>query len=96
MFKFLNFVENVKLMNTEYELPNITYIGGDKNKMKLKHIIENLENIYCNHIGVEFMHSQYFYNSDVKYFREKFETPGEKVTNDEKKRAFKYILEATK
>ncbi|XP_046859710.1 2-oxoglutarate dehydrogenase-like, mitochondrial [Xenia sp. Carnegie-2017] len=70
--------------NTEFYLPTSTYIGGDKNSLSLREIKNRLEEVYCKHIGLEYM----YINSRKKcdWIRQKFETPGAFELNKEEKR----------
>lgn len=61
-------------LNKVFRLPNTTYIGGDEQALPLQTIINRLQEIYCKHIGVEFM----FINNkeQTEWIKRKFETPG--------------------
>ncbi|XP_052262129.1 2-oxoglutarate dehydrogenase complex component E1-like isoform X3 [Dreissena polymorpha] len=61
-------------MNRVFQLPDSTYIGGEEKALPLGEILSRLKNIYCNHIGVEFM----FINNreQTDWIKRKFETPG--------------------
>ncbi|KAJ8725375.1 hypothetical protein PYW08_003558 [Mythimna loreyi] len=62
-----------KHMDMTFELPSRTFIGGKETSLKLREIIQRLENVYCQSIGIEYMH---LYDSDqVQYLREKMEKP---------------------
>ncbi|XP_052786146.1 2-oxoglutarate dehydrogenase complex component E1-like isoform X2 [Mya arenaria] len=67
-----------------FQLPDTTYIGGDSHSLPLGEIITRLKNIYCNHIGVEFM----FINNreQTDWIKRKFETPGVMKFDKEEKR----------
>ncbi|KAF7231961.1 hypothetical protein EG68_08376 [Paragonimus skrjabini miyazakii] len=71
-------------LDKTFRLPQTTYIGGDKQELTLREIIQRLEEVYCRHIGVEFM----FINSLNKcdWIRRKFETPGMMNFTPEQKR----------
>merc|ERR1719289_522977 len=57
-----------------YQLPKTTFIGGEEKSLPLREIVARLENVYCNHIGVEYMHIN---NLDqINWIRELLETPG--------------------
>ena len=43
-------------MGRIFQLPKTTRIGGDIDTLPLGEIIQRLRNIYCNHIGLEYMH----------------------------------------
>ncbi|XP_055707322.1 2-oxoglutarate dehydrogenase complex component E1 isoform X4 [Phlebotomus papatasi] len=72
-------------MERVFKLPSTTFIGGKEEKyLPLREILDRLEHVYCNKIGVEFM----FINSleQCNWIRQKFETPDiMKFTNDEKR-----------
>ncbi|VDP77156.1 unnamed protein product [Echinostoma caproni] len=71
-------------LDKTFRLPPTTYIGGDKHELTLREIIRRLEEVYCQHIGVEYM----FINSLNKcdWIRRKFETPGSLSFTPEQKR----------
>uniref|UniRef100_A0A6G1SB52 2-oxoglutarate dehydrogenase, mitochondrial n=1 Tax=Aceria tosichella TaxID=561515 RepID=A0A6G1SB52_9ACAR len=71
-------------MFRKFRLPESTYIGGDSPVLTLKEILKRLENVYCNHIGVEYM----FINSPEQLFwlKQAFETPGASDLTKEQKR----------
>ncbi|XP_030747963.1 2-oxoglutarate dehydrogenase-like, mitochondrial isoform X2 [Sitophilus oryzae] len=61
------------MLNTSYQLPQSTRIGGQERSLPLNQIIKRLELAYCRHIGIEYMHI-----NDVEqcnWIRENFETP---------------------
>jgi len=63
-----------KDLDTVFQLPKTTFIGGSEKSLPLREIIKRLENVYCNHIGVEYMHIN---NLDqINWIRERLETPG--------------------
>ncbi|CAH1388601.1 unnamed protein product [Nezara viridula] len=61
-------------MDRVFKLPSTTFIGGKEKSLKLRDILKRLEDVYCRHIGVEFM----FINSleQCNWIRQKMETPG--------------------
>ncbi|XP_073982431.1 oxoglutarate dehydrogenase Nc73EF isoform X5 [Rhodnius prolixus] len=61
-------------MERTFKLPATTFIGGKEKVLTLREILRRLENVYCRHIGVEFM----FINSleQCNWIRQKLETPG--------------------
>lgn len=62
--------------------------------LRRREIIENLENVYCNKIGIEYMHNQD--HEKIYWIRKKFETPGSgQFTNDEKKLILARLTRAT-
>jgi len=90
--KYFSFGE--KDMERVFKLPSTTYIGGNEKALPLREILDRLENVYCNKIGVEFM----FINSleQCNWIRKKFETPG--VMNfepDEKRLILARLTRAT-
>uniref|UniRef100_A0A1L8E1Z8 2-oxoglutarate dehydrogenase complex component E1 n=1 Tax=Nyssomyia neivai TaxID=330878 RepID=A0A1L8E1Z8_9DIPT len=71
-------------MERVFKLPSTTFIGGKEKYLPLREILDRLEHVYCNKIGVEFM----FINSleQCNWIRQKFETPDIMTyTNDEKR-----------
>ena len=62
-----------KDMDRLFELPATTFIGGGESILSLREILRRLENVNCQHIGVEYM----FINNleQCQWIREKFETP---------------------
>ncbi|CAG2112780.1 unnamed protein product, partial [Medioppia subpectinata] len=69
--KIHNFGE--KDMDRPFKLPSATFIGGGESILPLREILKRLEDVYCQHIGVEYM-----YIPDIEechWIREKFETP---------------------
>ena len=71
-------------MFRKFRLPESTYIGGDSPLLTLQEILKRLENVYCNHIGVEYM----FINSpeQLYWLKEAFETPNANHLTKEQKR----------
>lgn len=61
-------------MDRTFKLPSTTFIGGKEKTLSLREILKRLENVYCKHIGVEFM----FINSleQCNWIRKRLETPG--------------------
>ena len=39
-----------------FHLPYITRIGGNEKTLQLSDIVSRLQNVYCKHIGLEYMH----------------------------------------
>ena len=71
-------------METVFQLPKTTFIGGKETALPLKEIIARLENVYCRSIGAEYMHIN---NLDqINWIRQKLETPGALNLNNEDKR----------
>lgn len=87
-------------MDTVFRLPLITRIGGESQALPLKDIVKRLRSIYCENIGLEYMHI-----SDRavckcptyrcvtmttllsgNWIREFFETPNAMYTTEEEKR----------
>ncbi|UXI14218.1 2-oxoglutarate dehydrogenase [Sarcoptes scabiei] len=73
-----------KDMDRMFKLPNTTFIGGLESVLPLREILKRLEDVYCQHIGVEYM----FINNleQCQWIREKFETPGIMNLSVEKKK----------
>ncbi|XP_045447014.1 2-oxoglutarate dehydrogenase, mitochondrial-like [Melitaea cinxia] len=82
-----------KHMDTVFELPDRTFIGGKETALSLREIISRLEKVYCGAIGVEYMH---LYDLDcVQFIREKMETPGAfEKTIEEKKDIMRRLTKA--
>ncbi|XP_073843851.1 2-oxoglutarate dehydrogenase complex component E1-like isoform X4 [Musca autumnalis] len=81
---YANFSFGEQDMERQFKLPSTTFIGGDEKQLPLREILNRLENVYCNKIGVEFM----FINSleQCNWIRKHFETPGVMNFSPEKKR----------
>jgi 2-oxoglutarate dehydrogenase E1 component len=79
---YMNFEEAD--MDRKFKLPSTTYIGGNEKFLTLREILDRLENVYCNKIGVEFM----FINSleQSNWIRQRFETPNVMQFNNAEKR----------
>ncbi|XP_025108212.1 2-oxoglutarate dehydrogenase, mitochondrial-like isoform X2 [Pomacea canaliculata] len=71
-------------MERVFRLPTTTYIGGNEAALPLKEIIRRLEEVYCRHIGVEFMFINNLDQTD--WIRRKFETPSIMQFSNEEKR----------
>ncbi|XP_037084049.1 2-oxoglutarate dehydrogenase, mitochondrial-like isoform X2 [Pollicipes pollicipes] len=71
-------------MDTVFQLPSSTFIGGSQKALPLREIVDRLEQAYCRSIGVEYM-----YINDLEqcnWIRHKIETPGiMQFSNDEKR-----------
>merc|ERR1719384_1002409 len=73
-----------KDMETVFQLPKTTFIGGKETALPLKEIIARLENVYCRSIGAEYMHIN---NLDqINWIRQRLETPGAMELNSTEKR----------
>merc|ERR1711988_1240348 len=71
-------------MDTAYQLPSTTFIGGNEKALPLREIISRLEKVYCGSIGAEFMH---ICNLDeVNWIRKRLETPGSLHMDSDEKR----------
>jgi len=73
-----------KDMDTVFQLPKTTFIGGSEKALPLKEIVARLERVYCRSIGAEFMHIN---NLDqINWIRQRLETPGAmELSTDEKR-----------
>jgi len=73
-----------KDMDTVFQLPKTTFIGGSEKALPLKEIVARLEKVYCRSIGAEFMHIN---NLDqINWIRQRLETPGAlELSIDEKR-----------
>uniref|UniRef100_A0A069DY23 2-oxoglutarate dehydrogenase complex component E1 n=1 Tax=Panstrongylus megistus TaxID=65343 RepID=A0A069DY23_9HEMI len=67
-------MEKEEDMERTFKLPATTFIGGKDKVLTLREILRRLEDVYCRHVGVEFM----FINSleQCNWIRQKLETPG--------------------
>jgi len=84
-----------KDLDTKFKLPNTTFIGGKETSLTLREILNRLENVYCKHIGVEYM----FINNleQCQWIREKFETPNiMDLTRDQKRLLLARLTRSTK
>ena len=71
-------------METVFQLPKTTFIGGKETALPLKEIITRLENVYCRSIGAEYMHIN---NLDqINWIRQRLESPGALELNNTEKR----------
>ena len=43
-------------LDTVFQLPKTTFIGGSEKSLPLREIIARLETVYCGSIGAEYMH----------------------------------------
>ncbi|CAH1646327.1 unnamed protein product [Spodoptera littoralis] len=82
-----------KHMDMVFELPSRTFIGGSETQLTLREIISRLENVYCQSIGIEYMH---MYDVDaVQWLREKMEKPGAMdIPDAEKKHIMRRLTKA--
>merc|ERR1712223_935065 len=71
-------------LDTVFQLPSTTWIGGKDSHLPLREIISRLENVYCGSIGAEFMHI--FNLDEVNWIRERLESPGAMTLSSEEKR----------
>lgn len=71
-------------MDRVFKLPSTTFIGGKEKALPLREILRRLEEVYCQHIGVEFM----FINSleQCNWIRQRMETPGIMQMSENQKR----------
>lgn len=91
--EFYNFTEAD--MSREFKLPKTTFIGGDKETLTLREILERLNNVYSRSIGLEYMYINNF--DKCNWIRQQFETPGTGILSpDEKKRTLKRLIRATR
>lgn len=78
-------------MDRMFTLPKTTFIGGNTNTLSLREIIKRLQNVYCKHIGLEYM----FINSvqQADWIRRNFETPGVMdLASEDKKTLLKRLI----
>lgn len=84
-----------KDMDRLFKLPGSTFIGGDENVLSLREILRRLEDVYCGHIGIEYM----FINSQEQctWIRKKFETPSVmSFTKEQKRLLMARLIRSTK
>ncbi|KAK7482309.1 hypothetical protein BaRGS_00026437 [Batillaria attramentaria] len=82
-------------MERVFRLPTTTYIGGNEAALPLKEIIRRLEEVYCRHIGVEFMFINNLDQTD--WIRRRFETPGiMQFSNEEKRLIMARLIRSTR
>merc|ERR1719150_443189 len=72
-------------LDTVFQLPSTTWIGGKDSHLPLREIISRLENVYCGSIGAEFMHI--FNLDEVNWIRERLESPGAMTLSSKEKKA---------
>jgi len=73
-----------KDLDTVFQLPKTTFIGGEEKSLALREIISRLENVYCKSIGAEYLHIN---NLDqIQWIRQKLETPGALQLDSDEKR----------
>ncbi|KAF0306871.1 2-oxoglutarate dehydrogenase, mitochondrial [Amphibalanus amphitrite] len=81
-------------MDTVFQLPSSTFIGGREKALPLREIVNRLEQAYCRSIGVEYM-----YINDLEqcnWIRQKIESPGiMQFSNDEKRLILARVARAT-
>ncbi|XP_041362850.1 2-oxoglutarate dehydrogenase, mitochondrial-like isoform X1 [Gigantopelta aegis] len=78
-----------------FRLPATTYIGGDSAALPLREIVKRLEEVYCRHIGVEFMFINNIEQTD--WIRKKFEPPGiMQFSNEEKRLILARLVRSTR
>ncbi|XP_067671132.1 2-oxoglutarate dehydrogenase complex component E1-like [Haliotis asinina] len=78
-----------------FRLPATTYIGGNEAALPLREIIRRLEEVYCRHIGVEFMFINNLEQTD--WIRKKFETPRiMQFSNEEKRLVLARLIRSTR
>ena len=71
-------------LDTVFQLPQTTFIGGEEKALPLREIISRLENVYCKSIGAEYLHIN---NLDqINWIREKIESPGSLQLDSDEKR----------
>jgi len=82
-------------MSRSFKLPLTTFIGGEKQSLTLREILDNLQTTYCRSIGLEYM---FINNLDkCNWIRQKFESPGAGIlTKDAKQRTLKRLIRATR
>lgn len=81
-------------MDRVFKLPSTTFIGGKEKALPLREILKRLEDVYCRHIGVEFM----FINSyeQCNWIRQRMETPGiMQITEAQKRLILARLTRAT-
>jgi 2-oxoglutarate dehydrogenase E1 component len=82
-------------LGREFRLPATTFIGGGEQKLTLREILDRLNRVYCDSIGLEYM----FINNRerVNWLRQSFETPDVgALTNEEKRLTLRRLMRATR
>jgi len=78
-----------------FQLPPTTYIGGNQATLPLKDIIDRLKQVYCGHVGVEFMFINNLAQCD--WIKKRFETPGiYDLTKEEKRTLMARLIRSTR
>merc|ERR1719348_1440937 len=73
-----------KDLDTVFQLPKTTFIGGKEKSLPLREIMNRLEKVYCGSIGAEYMHIN---NLDqINWIRERPESPGSLELDNREKR----------
>jgi 2-oxoglutarate dehydrogenase E1 component len=89
-----NFIE--KDMQRVFQLPDLTFIGGEtETSLTLGEIIDRLEAVYCQSIGIEFM----FINDKKRcdWLRKELETPNSCIlTKEDKRTLMARLIRSTK
>jgi 2-oxoglutarate dehydrogenase E1 component len=82
-------------MDRMFQLPVTTYVGGNEEQLPLREIISRLRYVYCNHIGLEYMHINDRAKCD--WIRSQFEPPGVMaMTEKDKKRLLARLVRSTR
>lgn len=78
-----------------FTLPPTTYIGGKEKNLPLREIIRRLNDIYCRHVGVEFM---FISNAEhIDWIKKRFEVPGiMTMSPDEKRTLLARLIRSTR
>ncbi|ESO00011.1 hypothetical protein HELRODRAFT_192693 [Helobdella robusta] len=82
-------------MDRVFQLPPTTYIGGNEHSLTLREIISRLENIYCRHLGVEYMFINNLEQQD--WIKQRFEKPHVmEMSNEEKRTLMARLIRSTR
>ncbi|XP_033747681.1 LOW QUALITY PROTEIN: 2-oxoglutarate dehydrogenase, mitochondrial-like [Pecten maximus] len=92
-YSHYNFADND--LDRKFRLPRTTHIGGEEEMLSLQDIISRLENVYCRHIGLEYMFINNLEQTD--WIKSKFEKPGiMEFTNEEKRLIMARLIRSTR
>ncbi|VDM40226.1 unnamed protein product [Toxocara canis] len=82
-------------LDRHFLLPMTTFIGGCKRSLPLREIISRLKKVYCESIGVEYMHLTNY--EMLEWVRRRFESPNVmKLAEHQKKVLYKRLMRSAK
>lgn len=81
-------------LDKNFQLPDTTFIAGGNPVLSLRQIIDRLEEVYCGHIGLDFMFIPD--KQRCNWIRKRFETPGvNNITKEEKRTLLARLVRGT-